>query len=282
MKILVIGANGFLGRAIISRIDTEINEVIGLVRNLNDSFLGNCKLIEIDDLNGYSFLKDIYFDVILNVSMKRSVGLDERLTMDLNFNKPFNIISDLANSNTLVLNASTYIQNFGGIEGVAKESYGQAKNLLSSGLEKEAKLGKFRVLDLFLFTLYGPGDSPGRLIPLLLREGFVGNRISLTEGNQLMNLLYVNDAVDLFLDAFKYSEIGYSKFYLWEDSYLTLREIVGTIETVLGFEIPVDWGRKPYSGHEMFSPWEIPMKQFPNFETKTNLLSGITKILNCS
>jgi nucleoside-diphosphate-sugar epimerase len=207
-------------------------------------------------------------------SSKRLPVPDDDLRQ-LNYEIPLNIIRRYSNQNTLVINTSTYIQNYKGIKGQTVETYGATKELLSSALKSDAGEGMYRVLDLYLFTLYGPGDRETHLVPLLLSAIKSKTVVSLSEGKQLLNLLYAQDAVDSIVGAITNNKKGYSAYHLWEPVYFTVRDLVLAIEQSLETKLQVEWGAVPYGGHEMFEPWAIPIEKYPNLISKTSLADGI-------
>jgi nucleoside-diphosphate-sugar epimerase len=280
MNILVIGAGGFLGSRLISKIQGEDVNVYGAVRSLPLNKQEGCSYILTTDSTIYAKASQLKFDVIINVAMKRSSrngAISDLTIQELNYEVPLKIIEQFATIETLVINTSTYIQNFLGVKGKTTEGYSFSKELLSTALESRAKNGLFRVLDLYLFTLFGPGDKATHLVPLLIHTAKEKRRIQLSEGNQLINLLYVDDAVASIIGAIGIPFDGYKPYFLWQEKYLTVRSLVPVIESVLGCGIDVEWGALPYSGHEMFEPWTIPMAQFPKLIVNNSLHEGILK-----
>jgi len=278
MKILVLGGSGFLGKKLIDKMSRQSIELHTAVRSVPLLLQRNCNYILIEDLEKGSSSIPLEFDVIVNVAMKRSskrLPVPDDDLRQLNYEIPLNIIRRYSNQNTLVINTSTYIQNYKGIKGQTVETYGATKELLSSALKSDAGEGMYRVLDLYLFTLYGPGDRETHLVPLLLSAIKSKTVVSLSEGKQLLNLLYAQDAVDSIVGAITNSKKGYSAYHLWEPVYFTVRDLVLAIEQSLETKMQVEWGAVPYGGHEMFEPWAIPIEKYPNLVSKTSLADGI-------
>ena len=278
MKILVLGGSGFLGKKLIDNLSQQPIELFAAVRNIPSISNQNCTYVLVDDLGKDSSVVPLVFDVIINVAMKRSsrhLPVSDEVIRELNYEIPLRIISSYSNQSTLVINTSTYIQNYRGVKGQTVETYGATKELLSTSLKSDASTGLYRVLDLYLFTLYGPGDRDTHLVPLLLSA--IRNRtvVSLSAGNQLMNLLYAQDAVDSIIGAITNSNKGYSAYHLWEPVYFTVRDLVQTIEQALDTKLKVEWGAVPYSGHEMFEPWATPFPFYPPLVPKVRLEEGL-------
>ena len=281
MRILVIGGSGFLGHRLIGRLSEGENDLVAAVRATPNSRIPRCSYITVDELTSRGLSDLPPFDVIINAAMKRSSKMNPVLDSTLrrlNFEIPFEIIRAYSKEDTLVINTSTYIQNFGGVKGHTVEGYAASKELLSNALEIAALNGDFRTIDLYLFTLFGPGDRNTHLVPLLLSAIKNQTSVSLSGGNQLINLLYIDDAVDNIVAAFESEYKGYSAYHLWEPNYFSIRDLVSFIEDYFKKSLNVFWGDLPYNGHEMFEPWAIPLQKFPLFSQNTSLSEGLERI----
>ncbi len=78
-------------------------------------------------------------------------------------------------------------------EAAPTTSYGRTKLRATLGLAGRRDL---RSLTARLFTVYGPGEHAGRLLPTLLEIRPRGTRIPLTEGTQLRDFTYVGDVAE--------------------------------------------------------------------------------------
>jgi nucleoside-diphosphate-sugar epimerase len=280
MKVLIIGGNGFLGRKLLACLGGMEVEIYSAVRSFPDNRVENCRYILVDEIIGLRIQNLPEFDVIINVAMKRSsrtLYISDEVLSELNFSIPLEIIRRTSSESTLVINTSTYIQNFEGTKGNTVEAYGASKQLLTEALEADALKGLYQVTDLYLFTLYGPSDRSTHLIPLIFEAFKNGTTLALTEGLQLVNLLYLEDAARSIIAAIASFKPGYSPYYLWQPKYLTVRELVLTIEEIVGVRLDAQWGSLAYSGHEMFEPWPIPFPQYPGLSATTTLVEGLTK-----
>ena len=281
MKIAILGARGFIGGNLGRQLVSHGHEVTGYVLNpeLGAGIGFECKSV-------YELLRsrigtECGYDITINLAARRATRAQpftESQVNDFTYEIPREFILRTAGSNTLVLNSSTYIQNFGGATGHTVDSYGASKERLSRFLEDQSSHHKFRTIDLFFFTLYGAGDRPNHLVPLLLDAAATGKQISLSPGNQLMNLLYVDDAIQNILKSI--DQVGFSDYqknYVWSGEYFSVHELVERIQSSIGREIDCAWGERDYVGHEMMEAWTIPMEQLPGFTAPTPLEVGIRK-----
>ena len=282
MRIAILGASGFIGSILGNTLSSLGHNVTGVVVNPNKQKQKVFNCVSVNDVLNWGEQENSKFDVIVNLAARRSTAASpvsyqdvRRFTLDI----PKEFILRFGSEGSLVINSSTYIQNFEGVLGNSVDSYGEAKAELSSFLRTHSTKTNLNVTDLYFFTVFGIGDRPNHLIPMLLRAAKTRDRISLSPGFQLMNLMFVNDVIDNVLSVIHNSElVGFQEFYVWNDAYLTVREIVEKVEKVIRCEIKCDWGSRGYSGHEMLSVWPIPIQQLPNLTVNVTLEEGIGRI----
>ena len=282
MRIAILGARGFLGQNLGPLLVSQGHEVVGYV--LNPDFgkdLGfECK--SVTELLSSPIIGNSSYDVTINLAARRSTRNQRFTEAEVNeftYEIPKEFILRTAGPQTTVLNASTYIQNFAGETSRTVDSSGAAKEKLSQFLEHQSLVSRFRTRDLFFFTLYGIGDRPSHLVPLLLNAAKSGNQIALSPGDQLMNLLYVSDAAQNILNSISLENgSSYNKYRVWSEDYYTIKQLVSAIESTIGMKINCDWGSREYAGHEMMEPWSIPMQKLSNFVAPTTLTNGVLKI----
>jgi nucleoside-diphosphate-sugar epimerase len=282
MKIAILGARGFVGRNLGRTLVSHGHDVTGYVLNPEMANNTGFKCKSVYELLNTEVDSESNYDITINLAARRKTSAQpftENEVRNFTFEIPRDFILKTAGPNTLVLNSSTYIQNFGGKSGHTVDSYGASKELLSRFLEMESNQNRFRTLDLFFFTLYGVGDRSNHLVPLLIDAAAKRSQIQLSPGNQLMNLLFIEDAIDNILRCMDGTDFnGYKKNYVWSDEYFSVRELVARIESAIGRSINCTWGTRDYAGHEMMEPWVIPMEQLPGFAAPTSLETGIKKI----
>lgn len=282
MKIAILGASGFVGRNLGRVLVSNGHEVTGYVLNPELGSSIGFERKSVYELLNSRINTEPGYDVTINLAARRATRVQpftESQVNDFTYAIPKEFILRTAGPETLVLNSSTYIQNFRGAAGHTVDSYGASKEKLSYFLEEESSHHKFRTLDLFFFTLYGAGDRPNHLVPLLLDAAITGKQVSLSPGNQLMNLLYIDDAIENIVKGI--DQVGfanYQKNYVWSGEYFSVRELVERIQSSIGREIDCAWGGREYVGHEMMEPWAIPMEQLPGFTAPTLLEDGISEI----
>lgn len=282
MRIAILGALGFLGRELSQNLASLGHEVTGFTLHQPTIQPENFLCRPVSSLKGREISSEDHFDIVVNVAARRSTKsnpLSNAMVRQFNFEIPKEFILRASGPGTLVVNASTYIQNFDGIEGNTVDAYGAGKQELTQFLLKESEKSGFATLDLFLFTIYGTGDRPNHLVPSLISAAKSGEEIPLSQGLQLINLIHVNDVVRNFINALSIQEeFSYRRHFVWQEEYFSLRSLVSSIESILDCKIKCLWGERAYAGHEMFEPWSIPMLQLPTFESRMTLEQGIKEL----
>lgn len=282
MRIAILGATGFVGRNLTRELASRGHQITGFVVRPPELQKSVIKYAPISDFNNSKILRGFDYEVVINLAARRSTRdnpLSDAEVRKFTFEIPKQFILHSAGPGTLVINSSTYIQNFEGTEGQTVDSYGAAKQELSQFLSETSAELRFNTLDLFFFTLYGEGDRSSHLVPLLLDAAKDEREISLSPGFQLMNLVHIDDAVRSIENCLTMERgFSFSKYHVWDEDYFSVRKLVSTIEETTGVSMNCLWGAREYAGHEMMKIWPLSTTMLPGFEVKIPLEVGIKKL----
>ncbi len=104
-----------------------------------------------------------------------------------------------------------------------------------------------------LFTVYGPGEHSGRLLPALMRTARTGSGLGLTGGCQRRNFTYVEDVAEGLLRLGRCSTGAGQIVNLATDRSASVREFAETAAAVLGFDAALlDFGALPDRDDEVW------------------------------
>jgi len=139
-----------------------------------------------------------------------------------------------------------------------------------------------RTVHLSLFDTYGPGDPRPKLVPLLVRTAREGTPLAMSPGGQLIDLVFVDDAVSAFVMAGERLLEGKARrFEEWAVASgrpLSLRGLVALFEKVAGAPLPVEWGALPYRPREVMVPWRKG-KPLPGWKPEVDLEEGLRRTI---
>lgn len=273
MNILIIGASGFIGSNLIAKLEEIDNfRIFKIVRQKATSIKSDLVFTLEECIGNFvpTEMNGVHFDVICNFAGKKAPIAISQNTYDnlfqLNCQYPFKLIQRYSTSTTRVVSLSTYVQCHPEVSKFPINSYPAAKGKLSRLLSSFCASESLKLLDIRLFTLFGQLDNSNNLIPSLLRAASRGEDIYMTQGNQLISLTPVEDLLNLLVNHISNSSSTYSEtINFWKPEYLQLKELIPYILDVWKLKAEIHWGKREYSGYEMFNEWSFDGKFIKSF-----------------
>ena len=135
------------------------------------------------------------------------------------------------------------------------------------------------VVTLRLYDSYGPGDTRRKLLWLLLESIRTGEPLLLSPGDQVVDLVHVDDICSAFLAAaaLVLTQPGTSVYAVSGGQRRSLQQVVATLEEAAGRKLPVHFGARPYREREVMLPWLGPA--LPGWRAQISLLEGFKELL---
>lgn len=160
--------------------------------------------------------------------------------------------------------------------------YAATKQAFESMLTYYQKITPLKVITLKLFDTYGPGDIRKKLFALLRATAENHSSLLMSAGEQLIDLVHVEDVVDAFMLSAKYllsdNEQYLGDYAITSGNALKLKDLVLLYEKILGKKLNIDWGGRPYREREVMVPWNDG-RILPAWEAKVKLIDGISEII---
>jgi nucleoside-diphosphate-sugar epimerase len=176
------------------------------------------------------------------------------------------------------INTGSFWQNVGGRQYAPAGLYAATKQAFQDVLQYYASGGGLAVTTLKLFDVYGPRDPRKKLLSLLIDAAKSGLELATTEGNQLLDLVFIDDVVRAFFLAFENNGVKGANTYSVSSGHpVSVRNLVRIVERVTGRSIRIRWGEVPYRKHEMFEPWNAD-PAMPGWEPNVSLEQGIKMV----
>jgi nucleoside-diphosphate-sugar epimerase len=291
-RLLITGANGFLGKNLIAKIKADYQEIeiFAVVRSVsNSSFLlsQNVKVVSYD--GSFASLNDFFsahqVDAIVHLATHYIFDhepSDIEKLLDSNIKFGLHLLEAATKNGCFrFINASSYVQNFFSDDFYPSCLYAVTKQAMENAISFYAKNRDLASITLKLFDTYGAND-PRKKILTLFKEAQKNNlTLKMSPGDQELRLSYIDDVVEAFIVAIKMIEndkvIDHKIYYVADKPY-TLREVAKIFEKSSEKKLSISWGALPYRKSQ-------PMKSYigkilPNWRPQTNLCEGIKKILN--
>ncbi len=159
--------------------------------------------------------------------------------------------------------------------------YAATKHALESILRFYVEARGLRVVTLKLFDSYGPKDPRRKLFSILREAAAEGQRLALSPGAQLVDIVYVDDIIEaLFVATRRLADgevEGMERYAVSSGNPLPLRELVETWARVTGKALDIEWGGRPYRAREVMVPWRTGAR-LPRWRLAVSLEDGIARM----
>lgn len=164
--------------------------------------------------------------------------------------------------------------------------YAATKQAYESILQFYIETNHLKVITLKLHDTYGPNDPRSKLFTLLRKVAKEQVSLAMSPGEQLLDLVFIDDVVDAFMiaaDRIDTNDVHQHGIYsVSSGKPIKLRELVSTYCKIIGKSLPIEWGGKPYRKREVMSPWNNG-EWLAGWRPKVELEEGIRKTENsCS
>jgi nucleoside-diphosphate-sugar epimerase len=181
-----------------------------------------------------------------------------------------------------LVNASTFWQHYATESYSPTCLYAAAKQAFESLLQYYVDMRGLNTISLVLYDIYGPHDPRQKLFRLLSEAATTQSPVALSPGEQLVEMLYIDDVVDAFVTAghrlLDGLEKGHRRFAVSTGHPVSLKEIVKVYEEVRHDTVPVQWGGRAYREREVMVPWQG--EHLPGWTAATSLREGIKQLLD--
>lgn len=308
VPVLVAGATGFIGRAVAAKLSRAGARLVLPCRDPDrgrDLFsrLGiRGRIIAWDATDTNSVREAVHLSdpaLVLNL-VGYGVSRDERdpgPARALNARLPASLLRALAERDpppepagwegARLIHAGSALE-YGAVGGDLDEAipgrpetlYGRTKLEGTLELARAARDRDVECLTARLFTVYGPGEREGRLLPTLLRAVGGDEPIPLSEGSQRRDFTYVEDVAEGLLRLASGDTGGHRIVNLATGRLTTVREFVTIAARVLEIEeARLRWGALPPRPEEMsHDPVTIRrLRELTGWAPDTGIADGVRR-----
>ena len=183
---------------------------------------------------------------------------------------------------TALVNTGTAWQHYEGRDYSPVNLYAATKQAFEALLQYYIEARGLRVITLKLHDTYGPDDARPKLINRLRHVALTSESLEMSPGEQLIDLLHVDDVSEAFrVAAMRILDgcvSGHECYCLSSGFPMTLRALVEQVEQLLDRTLPITWGGRPYREREVMEPWRGPT--LPGWAPSRNWVTGISQTLS--
>lgn len=284
-RALITGGTGFIGSNLCRRLLKDGWKIFLITKKEfgYDNIIDIKEKLEIyeyeDDFSELmEYIKRIEVDVVFHLA---STIITEHKAQDIhkilqgNITFGTEILEAMKYSNTkLLINTGTYWQHYNNEEYNPVDLYAATKEAFQNIIKYYVEVENIRCITLKLFDTYGENDKRPKLINLLNKFADEGTELNMSPGEQILDLVYIDDVVEAYLVAYNNLVndpiLKNKKCAVVTEERYRLKEIVDLFEKTSGKKLNINWGGREYRKREVMIPWNNYSK-LDNWKFKNKL-----------
>ena len=290
MKVLITGISGFLGTHLAALLRSQGHAVGGLLRPGSALPLGLAGIPvwpADESTDGFApALAEFAPDVVVHLA---ALYVAEHKPEDVvplvrsNIEYGARLLDAMRESGcTAMVYAGTSWQHYRDEGYCPANLYAATKQAFSILAEYYLDASGLRLLELHLYDSYGEDDPRKKLINLLKLSADTADKLSMTEGEQRIHLVHVDDLSRGFAMACEQVRAlpaGQRRIYrLPSQQAVSLRELVAAFNAASPVHpVNASWGERPYRQREVFQPWEAA-EVLPGWQPEISLAEGLRRL----
>lgn len=268
-RALITGSTGYIGSNLVHHLLKQGWEVHILTRqNSNLRALGNAiNQITVHCHDGTSSnmveaiasaKPDIVFHLAsLFLAQHRTNDIAALITSNLLFSTQL-LEAMVLNGVQYLVNTGTSWQHYNNEDYNPVNLYAATKQAFEDIITYYVEAHNLKVTTLSLFDTYGPNDPRAKLIALLWKTAVTQEPLSMSPGEQLIDIVHINDVIKAYLLAAKAlldQEKGHTRYGISSGNPMRLRDLVALFEKATKTTLPISFGGRPYRPREVMKPW---------------------------
>jgi len=289
-RALVTGATGFVGRHLTRHLLDAGWQVDVIVRRNSDRTPLSSEVIVHEHAGSTESMLSILSlaqpDMVFHLA---SIFLSEHQPADIDRLIHSNILfgtqlveAMIQTGAMALVNTGTAWQHYEGRDYSPVNLYSATKQAFEDLLQYYVEAHGLRVITLKLHDTYGPDDPRPKLINLLRRVAAEKQPVAMSQGEQLIDLVHVDDVARAFILAgerlMTNQTNSHERYAVSSSQPIALRALVNRVEHVLGYSLSIEWGGRPYRNREVMKTWQgLPL--MPGWEPSVAFESGILQVL---
>jgi nucleoside-diphosphate-sugar epimerase len=300
-KVLITGATGFVGSNLVRKLVRENYEVHVLTRNRSDRWrladiagrINNHSADLLDSDRLKNTVEKIQPDIIFHLATMAIYGgvhFPEKKVIENNLFGTINLINACDDIDYRCFINTGSSSEYGPKAHPMKESdvcepvnvYGISKCASTCYATFAAKTKNKPIINLRLFSPFGPYDDSRRLMPYVIASALHGKELNLADRNAVRDYVYIDDVVDIYLKSINIADAYRGEiFNVGRGESISVEYVVKKVLEITSSKSPVKWGT--FSGRDYdCSRWEADIEKTSwcfNWKPKYNIEAGISEVV---
>lgn len=158
--------------------------------------------------------------------------------------------------------------------------YAATKRAVTDILKYYCEAAQITAITLCIYDTYGPNDLRGKLIGKFFEIAESGAVLPMSEGQQQINYVYIDDVVEAYIHSVEVIEQQterMSTYYLRSEETYTLRELSLIFEKAVHAHLHIEWGKRPYRAREVMEIY-LDGERLPGWKAHVSLEEGLRRI----
>jgi nucleoside-diphosphate-sugar epimerase len=186
---------------------------------------------------------------------------------------------------TKLINTGTSWQHFATPDYRPVNLYAATKQAFEDIISYYHQVFGLSCITLKLFDTFGPGDTRRKLVNILTEAAQTGAVLSMSQGEQIIDISYIDDIVTAYAQAARLLETASEPVlcdYFVSGERISLRKLVEVVGSTLGRKINVQFGDRPYREREVMLPVMPGERLLPGWQPRYGLSDGIRLLAGAS
>ncbi|AYB87918.1 CDP-paratose synthase [Salmonella enterica subsp. enterica serovar Elomrane] len=274
MKILIMGAFGFLGSRLTSYFESR-HTVIGLARKRNNEATIN-NIIYTTENNWIEKIVEFEPNIIINtIACYGRHNEPATALIESNILMPIKVLESISSLDAVFINCGTSLPPNTSLYAYTKQ---KANELAAAIIDKVC--GKY--IELKLEHFYGAFDGDDKFTSMVIRRCLSNQPVKLTSGLQQRDFLYIKDLLTAF-DCIISNVNNFPKFHSIEvgsGKAISIREYVETVKNITKSNSIIEFGVVKERANElMYSCADIAELEKIGWKREFSLVDALTEII---
>ena len=257
MKVLVTGATGYIGRRLVSEIINRVGQA--RVLTMNRDVEKARKLLPYErcihkSARDAEAVREFRPEVVIHLATLSTSDCSERVIepmLQTNIGYGLWLLHTLSEIKTdfVFVNVGSFAEYRLGVKEGFRPAYlyTATKSAFRQIVQFYKDLCGFYLITAVPYTVYGGADTQKKLIDYLFESIDSAEPVDMTQGEQVLDFIHVNDVVDFFVRIVENPRrLPEGEYHIGTGRGTSIRALADMISNVTGKRLNVNWGGRNY------------------------------------